>query len=52
MYPRIYSLDFIGLIPNLTNKDVVLSLAIKLAENMVIKLKPKIIIPAIKLSIL
>ena len=33
IYPNIYSIGFIGLIPNLTNNDVVLSLLINIAVN-------------------
>ena len=52
MYPNIQSTDFIGLMPNLINNDVDLSLATNVAVNNVIKEKPNITMPGVKFSIL
>ena len=52
IYPNIQSTDFIGLMPNLINNDVDLSLATKVAVNNVIKEKPNITMPGVKFSIL
>ena len=45
-----YSIGFIGLIPNLVRSDVVLSFEISIAVNSVIKEKLNIIIPGVKFS--
>ena len=43
-------MDFIGLIPSLINKDVVLSLATRVAVNSAINENPNTIIPGVKFS--
>ena len=48
--PNIYSIGFIGLIPNRVRSDVVLSFEISIAVNSVIKEKLNIIIPGVKFS--
>lgn len=48
IYPNIYSIGFMGLIPSLIKSDVVLSLLISIAVNNVINEKPNIIIPGVK----
>ena len=50
IYPNIYSIGFIGLIPNRVRSDVVLSFEISIAVNSVIKEKLNIIIPGVKFS--
>ena len=45
-----YSTDFIGLIPNLINKDVVLSLATRVAVNNAINENPNTIIPGVAIA--
>ena len=50
IYPKIKSLDFIGLTPSLIKRDVDLSLAISVDVNKVIKEKPNTIIPGVKFS--
>ena len=48
IYPKIYSYGFIGLMPNLINNEVVLSLATNVAVNIVINEKLNIMIPGVK----
>ena len=50
IYPNIYSIGFIGLIPNRVSSDVVLSFEISIAVKSVINEKLNIIIPGVKFS--
>lgn len=50
IYPNMYSIGFIGLIPNLISKEVDLSLAISVDVNSVINEKLNIITPGVKFS--
>ena len=50
MYPNMYSIGFIGLIPSLINNDVFLSFAMSVDANSVINEKLNISTPGVKFS--